>query len=400
MTSGWDLRPAALAVLAAVALAAIPAPARAADAYEIPVIQSLTGYGAFLGKNEHQALQLEEKVLNASGGIHGKPIRFVYHDDQSNPQVAVQLANEIIAGHPAVLLGSSLTATCSAMAPLMQAGPVMYCFSPAIHPAAGSYVFTSGVSTLDLNRALLNYVRQRGWTRIAVLTSTDASGQDGGRAFAANLARPENAGLTIVERVYFNTTDVSVAAQIERVKTARPDVFMPWSTGTPIATVFRDMIQAQLAVPVATTNGNMTYAQMKQYAEFLPKELYMPSAEWVVGSNPGLAFNAEVAARQKDFYAAYAAIGAAPDEASMHPWDPALLVVEALRSLPDGAGASQLRDRLLKLAGQAGINGVYDFPKTPQRGLALDDAVVTRWTAAAHRWTVVSAPTGIPAKGR
>ena len=44
------------------------------------------------------------------------------------------------------IIGSAIVAMCNAMAPLMQNGPVMYCFSPGIHPAKGSYVFSS-VST-------------------------------------------------------------------------------------------------------------------------------------------------------------------------------------------------------------------------------------------------------------
>ena len=95
---------------AAIAAALIAAPARAQSTYDIHVIQPLTGGGSFLGKAEQQSLQLAEKVTNASGGIGGKPLKFVFHDDQSNPQVAVQLANEVIASKPAIMVGSSLVA--------------------------------------------------------------------------------------------------------------------------------------------------------------------------------------------------------------------------------------------------------------------------------------------------
>ncbi len=71
----------------------------------------------------------------------------------------MQLANDLIAQKPAVMLGSSLVATCRAIAPLMKDGPVDYCLSPGIHPDAGSYVFTASVSTLDLANALVRYFR-------------------------------------------------------------------------------------------------------------------------------------------------------------------------------------------------------------------------------------------------
>src|SRR6202043_2786634 len=96
------------------------------------------------------ALQLAEPLINKAGGVQGQPVHFIFYDDQSSPQTAVQLTNRVAAAKPAVLLGSSLVAVCNAMAPLMQNGPTMYCFSPGIHPAPGNYVFTSSISTYDL----------------------------------------------------------------------------------------------------------------------------------------------------------------------------------------------------------------------------------------------------------
>ncbi|MGE5088014.1 MAG: ABC transporter substrate-binding protein, partial [Candidatus Levyibacteriota bacterium] len=258
----------------ALALSATFAGAAAADNYGINVILPQTGGASFLGKAEMHALELVQKTVNASGGIHGKQLHFKFYDDQSSPQTAVQMANQVLATKPSVMIGPAIVAMCNAVAPLVKEGPVMYCMSPGIHPPAGSYVFTSSVSTHDLENALIRYFRMKGWTRIALITSTDASGQDAERGVDEALKLPENKDVKLVERVHFNPTDVSVAAQIERVKAAKPQAFIAWSTGAPIATVFKGIVQAGLDVPVATTDGNMTYAQMKQYAAFLPKQLY------------------------------------------------------------------------------------------------------------------------------
>ena len=169
----------------AAALWALPLglPARAAEPYEIPVIAALTGGGSVLGDAEKQALELAEKLFNRAGGIHGRPVHFTYHDDQSSPQLAVQALNEILAAQPTVILGSSLVASCNAMAPLVKNGPVMYCFSPGVHPPAGSYVYTSLVLTFDYAQALVNFFRASGRTRLALMTSTDATGQDAEKGF-------------------------------------------------------------------------------------------------------------------------------------------------------------------------------------------------------------------------
>lgn len=373
-------------------------PANAANTYDIPVIASLTGGGAFLGQEEQQAIQILEKLVNQTGGIHGRQVNFVFHDDQSSPQQSVQLATQVLAAKPIVVLGTTLVAGCNAMGPLMQNGPVMYCFSPGIHPPAGGYVFTGGVSTFDQAQALVNYFRGRGWTRLALMTSTDATGQDADKGFEQLLARPENKGISIVAHPHFNPTDVSVSAQIEEIKAAKPQAFIGWATGAPSATIFRGAVQGGLTVPMGSTGGNMTYAQMHRFAAFLPRELYLPSSVWAVRGDPRVELDPAVAAKQKEYFAAFAAADAKPDEGSILGWDPATIVVDALRKLPPNATAEQLRDYLLKVKGIAGVNGVYDFDASPQRGLTLNNIIVSVWDAKADTWKVMAAPTGIPLK--
>jgi branched-chain amino acid transport system substrate-binding protein len=367
--------------------------AHAADR-EINVILPLTGGGAFLGKAEQQSLQQFEKAANADGGIHGQPIKFVFHDDQSSPQVAVQLANQVKASNPPVILGSALVALCNAMAPLMKEGPLLYCFSPGIHPVNGSFVYSSSISTRELGAALLRYFGAKGWKKIALITSTDASGQDAYRNFKSLLGADDHKDVELVAEAQLNPTDVSAAAQIQRLKGANPDALIAWSTGGPIGTVFKAIHDAGLEIPVATTNGNQTYAQMAQYAAFLPKELYIPAADFLKSDKP-LAAN-EAGAAKAAFYKAFDGTDIKPDGPSTYAWDPALLVVDGLRKLKPDASAEDLRAYFSNLKGVAGINGFYDYKAVPNRGLDESNVVVTRWDTVAQTWVVVSDPLGIP----
>ena len=222
--------------------------AHAADPYKINVILPLTGGAAFLGKGEQQTLQLLQSTVNKEGGISGQLLEFVFHDDQTNPQTTVQIANGILAEKPAVMLGSSIVAMCNAMAPLLKEGPFDYCLSPGAHPAAGSYQYSTSADTHALIEALVRYFRSTGRTKIGFMTSTDASGQDAERGFDEVLKLSENSDVQVVERQRFNPKDVSVSAQIERIKAANPQAFIAWSTGAPIATVFKAVLQAGLDV--------------------------------------------------------------------------------------------------------------------------------------------------------
>ncbi len=374
-------------------LAAVAGDARAQEPYVIDTMLPLTGAAAFLGKGEQVSLTLAEGVVNATGGIKGRPLQLVFHDDQSNPQIAVQLTSGLIARKPAVILGSSLVASCRAMAPLMEHGPVMFCFSPGIHPDKG-YVFSGNISTLDLIDALVLYIRMKGWTRVALMFSSDATGQDAENGVKGALALPENKTMQIVDTEHFNINDVSVSAQIENIKAANPQAFIAWSTGTPIATIFKGIVQAGLDVPVATTAGNMTYAQMHQYADFLPKELLLDSTEWVVTDRKQLVPG--VATAQKLYFDAFAKAGVKPDVASDLAWDPLMNVVAALRHLGPGATAEEVRAFLAGQTALPGVDGVYDFVKVPQRGLDVSNSVVTVWDAKADKWLPVSKAGGAP----
>lgn len=390
-----DCRRAISSSLFAILPAALLAASSPARAYDITAILPLTGGASFLGKEEQKAMQLAEPMINKSGGVGGQDVHFKFFDDQSNPQTGVQLSNTAIAAKPAVVLGSSLVAVCNAMAPLMANGPVNYCFSPGVHPPAGSYVFTSSVSTLDLAEAMIRYFRLKGWTRIAFMTSADATGQDAEHGLDKVAALPENKGVTVVERAHFNITDVSVAAQIEHIKEANPQVLIAWSTGTPIATVFKGIVQAGLDIPIATTNGNMTYAQMTQYASFLPKQLYIAAPEWVQHEGI-LKLDPAVEAAQKAYFDVFNAANIKPDIAASLAWDPVMITIDALRHVGANPTAQRVRDYIAKLKGFAGINGIYDFTKVPQRGLDVQNAIMTRWSPDKKTWEMVSKPTGIP----
>ncbi len=381
--------------LAALVLAALASsPALAAD-YDLHVIIPTSGGGAFAGKGQQDSLDALANVVNKAGGLRGQNVKFVYHDDQTSPQIAVQLANEVLGSKPRVVLGSSLVAMCRAMVPLMKNGPVLFCLSPGLHPALGGYAFSSGGSSTEQIAATIRYYREKGWTKLATMQTTDASGQDGDEGIKSVLARPENANMQLVAAEHFNPTDLSVSAQIERIKQSGAQALLTWSTGSPVATVFKGAIQAGLDIPIAPTSGNQTYAQMTQWADFLPKQLILPSG--LFPRHDGLlTLDPRVEKAQRDLHAAFEERGLHADNSVSNSWDAGLIVIEGLRKIgPDGT-AEQLRDYIANLQDFAGINGIYDFKKYPERGLGQEAAIVTRYDPASKTFVWLSKPGGEP----
>jgi branched-chain amino acid transport system substrate-binding protein len=387
-----------LAAAAAALLAQATGPARAADPYDITVVAPLTGGASFVGLGQKDTLEALAAYTNKNGGIQGRDLHFTFRDDQSTPQVAVQLATEAIAAHPAIIMGSSLVGMCLAMAPLMQDGPVHYCLSPAIHPQPGSNTFSASADSVDQVAAVMRYYRMKGWTKLAVLNTTDASGQDGDRSIDAVLNMPENKGvMTKVIHEHFNPPDISVAAQIERIKGSGAQALIAWSTGAPAATVFKGMIQAGLDIPVAPTSGNQTFASMAQWESFLPKQLILASA--LYPEHDGiLQLDPAMEKAQHAMYAILKERNLKADNMVATSWDAGLIVVAGLRKLGPGATAAQLKDFISNLTGFDGVDGVYDFKKFPQRGLGPEASTVTTYDAKSKAWVWLSKPGGEPLK--
>jgi branched-chain amino acid transport system substrate-binding protein len=393
-----SLRVAALAITTALTTALAAGPALAADdTYDLNVIIPLTGGGAFLGKAEQQALNLAAGVINKDGGIHGKKLNPIFHDDQSSPQVAVQLMTEVIATHPAVILGSTVSQLCNAQAPLVkESGPVMWCFSPSVRTEPGGYEFTSQIDSHDQQRALMTYFKGKGWKRIALITTTDASGQDAEKSITDLVKDPAFKDVTLVANEHFAPGDVSVSAQIEKIRAGNPDAIVSWATTAAGGTVFRGLKQAGIDLPTAASGSNMTVSQMTDYAAFLPSKVFFGVGEWAANGDPRLTVPTEVSDQQKLFFATMKTVNVYPDSGADLGWEPVRVVADALNKLPAGADAKKLHDFLISWQGHIGAEGIYDFKKTPQRGLNIDNAIVVRWDSTKKEWHLVSNLTGTP----
>jgi len=378
-------------------LAITPLRARAADPYEINVILSLSGYAAFIGAQEAVALKALEAAENKRGGINGRPIKFNIVDDASNPVNAVQLANQIIAQKVPLILGPTLTSNCDAVYSIVKtAGPVEYCFSPALHAAPGTYGFSSGAGTGDISTAAIRYYRNRGLTRIALISSTDASGADGENVVLHSMALPENKSMQLVANEHFGIADVSVAAQVSRIKAANPQVIIAWTTGTPTGTVLRALHDAGLDVPVQLNAGNIVRAQLRGYASFAPTELFLPGFRFMT---PDMVAKGPLKQSQQAFFEALAAAKVTNPEVSHSlAWDPTLVVINTLRKLPANATAMQLRDAIEQTHGITGVNSIIDYRDGSQRGVPISAVVIIRWDGTKETFAPVSGPGGFRLK--
>jgi branched-chain amino acid transport system substrate-binding protein len=363
-------------VLFGMLLQAAPAPA-AGDDVVIPVILSMTGSIAFVGQKLQASLRVIEASINAAGGIKGRKVRFEYGDDESNPQVAVQLVSALAAKKVPLIFGPIFAPTCQAVAPLIDtAGPVMYCLSPNIFPRANGYMFMSAPSIEDVQPVLFRYLLKRKLTKIALVVGTDASGVDFEKRVDTFIAQPEFKDLRVIDREHFAVADLSVAAQISRIKAAGPDVLLSFSVGSPFGTLLKGIHDVGLEVPVFASGGNFLYSAMQQWSSILPKEIFMNGAR---GITPDAIATGAVKRAQQEYATAATKAGLRLEFIPMIPWDPMHIVVEALRRAGPDTDAQKLWSTLQSMKGYSGIEGTYDFTTRDQRGLREASAALFQY---------------------
>jgi branched-chain amino acid transport system substrate-binding protein len=391
---------AARAALALLAIAACAAPASAQPApYVLSAVLSLTGGAASIGQDEAAALRAYETVVNKQGGIKSTPVHFNILDDQSSPQVAVQLATTLLAAHPPVVFGSSLAGTTQAMAPLFKDGPVLYASTPVVYPEKGSYMFAAGVNSRYTTAAAMRYFRLKGITKLALIITNDASGQDYARATDLSLALPENKTVSVVDRESFTPTDISIAPQIAKIKASGAQALLVYATGAPFGTVLRGLFDAGLNLPLQTTGPNFNPVLLERFKTFMPK------SEMIIGGASFFKRDRKAGDPLKapidEFYDALAAINVKPTASHVFTWDPAHIAVAALRKFGTGMTAAQFRDYVNGLHDFPGVAGMYDFRNSDGHGLTQDSVVIIRYNPSGinGEGTVVSDQGGTPIPG-
>lgn len=384
---------AALIIVLLLALIAVPLSGSAADPIEIHAVLATTGAFTFNGEQAVRSLTVAEAMLNKAGGIGGRQVKFVVHDDQTNPAVAVQIANSLLDQNVQVMLGPSPVAACSAVAPIVKKRAVLFCTSAAFHPAAYSNFYVSGVSTIDQIIFAVRYLRQRGIHKLSSMTSIDENGVDCDNGIAAALKLPENKGVSLVAAEHFTFSDISVNAQMSRIKNSGAQVVITGNNGTPLGVLLHGYRDLGLDIPLVTTSAAINSSAKTQFATILPKEFLATGS---LSDGPNVVPEGPLKAGLRNYMSAFKAAGIEPDHALSVIWDPAMIVVAALRALGPNASAEQIDRYIHNLHNFPGASGIYDFRNGNQSGLDPSSLVMTRWSAERSEWMAVSKPGGAP----
>ena len=362
--------------------------------YVMHAIVSQTGAASFLGSREAKALQGLAALVNTQGGIDGHPLQIDIQDNQSTPSTAVSYATSLVSANVPLIFNGSIVAVDAAVDSLATSnGPFIYDLSPGTHPKPGSMIFSAGISTKFDAQAYLTYLKAKGLTRIAAITSTDGSGVDGFNQLQTALKDPQFSSFKLLTHQTFDPTAVSVTSQLSVIKAQNPQALIIWTTGTPLGTVLQGMSSLGMEnIPTVTTDGNAAYSELTHFASIMPKTLYFPTG--MLYLPPSDIQNAAVKAKVQAFDTVDQAAGGHPGDAWGLSWDPAQLLIGAIQKLGIHATASQILNYMQNLHNVAGVFGIYNTSTSNHRGLSVQDVTITKWNGSS--FTPVSALGGAP----
>jgi branched-chain amino acid transport system substrate-binding protein len=187
---------------------------------------SFSGPLAFTGEQATKfGVDLYFKVVNDTGGIHGRKVRTVYYDDGYKPQDAVANTKKLVEQDRifAVIAPQGTPPVVATMEYLEEHKvPLLFPFQGSPITRGRKYVF-SGMTLYDRqSRMMIDYlVGQRKSKTFGVLYQDDEYGKAFLTSFERDLGR-HGLKLAAAESVKRGVTDVS--AQIAKLQAARPQV--------------------------------------------------------------------------------------------------------------------------------------------------------------------------------
>lgn len=244
-------------VAAALFCAASTGAAFAADeVVKVGGILSLSGPAAPFGIPERDAVEILANKINAEGGIKGRKIEVIFHDDQSNPTEAARGATRLIQQEKVqAIIGSTLGTGTLALMPIAMNNKV-----PVLAPigtidatskkhAFWPWLFRSAPT----EEVILDGIMERGVfgpkrTKFAVMYQEDAYGK-AGMEYALKLSKDKNIDVVASVSAPLNAIDLTSAAT--KIRNANPEVVLLETSAPALGAAFvRAAKQVGLTTPI------------------------------------------------------------------------------------------------------------------------------------------------------
>ncbi|WP_118133032.1 ABC transporter substrate-binding protein [Oceanicella sp. SM1341] len=229
---------------AAAAVLALSGTGLAQDTIKIGEINHYKRMAAF-AEPYRKGIELALEQINADGGVLGKPLEFVFRDDDGQPGDAVRIADELMTRDGTVMVtGSILSNVGLAISSLAaQKGFIYLAAEPLadslVWKAGNPYTFRLRTSTWVQAAMLAEEAAKTDAVRYATIAPNYAYGTDAVEAFKAALKKlkPEVEFVTEQWPALFK---IDAGAEVQALESSKPDAIFNVTFGSDLAKFVRE----------------------------------------------------------------------------------------------------------------------------------------------------------------
>ena len=271
-------------LVGAAALAVAGLPALAQDTIKIGEINHYKRMAAF-AEPYKMGIELALEEVNAAGGVLGKPLEFIFRDDQGEPGEAIKIAEELMTRDGAVMLtGTILSNVGLAISSLAAEKKYLYLAS---EPLADSIVWASGndytfrlrTSTYMQAAMLAEAAAQSDAVRYATIAPNYAYGKEAVEAFKKVLTtlKPDVEFVTEQWPALFK---IDAGAEVQALERSKPDAIFNVTFGTDLAKFVRE------GTTRGVFDGRTVYGMLTGEPEYLDPLADEAPEGWIVTGYP------------------------------------------------------------------------------------------------------------------
>jgi branched-chain amino acid transport system substrate-binding protein len=239
---------------------ALAGPTRAAgvpkgEPVRIGTILSITGPASFVGARQLEVFTSLIDDINARGGIKGRPVQFLYEDDQSVLTNTVIAATKLIRDKGVLaVVGTSTPDAALAIVPICEQQNVVFINSGPANIPFKKWIFSVGPGDGILGTALTSFgVKGLGAKRIAILHDASSYGMFGMKVITEKLREYPNTSVVAQESI--EGQDTNAIPQLTNIKSAKPDLMILWVNAMQAGVIAKNYNQLAVDIPVLTSSS-------------------------------------------------------------------------------------------------------------------------------------------------
>lgn len=335
-----------------------------------------TGPVASLGEPGLQGAEIAVKQVNDAGGIDGEQVRFININTESDNTVAVSATRRLVSQENVVgIIGAMNSGSSYAIIDFVQRAKIPLISNGgsrgiALPAAEKPFIFTAPLTDLLVQSVMLEDMRAKGITKIAVLNSDSGFGTSGEEQLEHHVS---DYGIEIVVQKTFGNLDTDVTPPLLDIRKSDAEAVVLWTTGPAQAIATRNFRQLGLDIPLYLSHAanDPNYVRLSEGAA---EGVLIPSSKLYVlddlpDDDPQKAVISDFVS---DFEVEY---GSTPATFAGNGYDAAMLLMNAI-DMADSTDPEAIRDALEATAEYNGVTAVYTYGPDDHFGVQASSVVM------------------------